>query len=554
MAWIDDLARWAADPRPRAREWDDGGLLTRRLSRRGALGAFGAAAGALAIGTLGDPPRAEAVQRCCDPNHNGTWSCIDGSECCCYLIPGGGGHNECCDTAKGQTCKAHPGQTDHGVQVVACCYTMCANECCPTPEEVCDSHGNCLSCGDLERCGDDCCAPDHRCESGICMITCPEGQQSCGEICCATGEDCVEGACLAKCKPDAMRCGADHACCAPGETCQDGKCAGCALPTMPCDDVCCDEGQYCDTSAMTAVCADCPAGQSQCVDTCCPDTTVCHPVGRIGTCVCPQGVFCEDRCCAADEHCTPAGCVPCPAGMNGCGSQCCEPQFGCTDGRCDCEQGQQLCGPVCCQHSDECVSGQCVPKCEIEESRCGTSCCPPGHTCEGGHCEPCPSTTIPCGDACCTPPMTCFATGICRCPAGQVACATGCCPSQAAPGTEAAHATVPNTVQVRHGAAEITVSCTGGCSGTVTLESSGAAHASLRALVAGRHRPVVLGTAKFTVPAGRKSKAVRVHLSHTGTRYLAKHHSTLKSQALIKTAGHKKAFLTRVFTLRGIQR
>jgi hypothetical protein len=70
------------------------------------------------------------------------------------------------------------------------------------------------------------------------------------------------------------------------------------------------------------------------------------------------------------------------------------------------------------------------------------------------------------------------------------------------------------------------------------------------AVIAGRHRPVVLGKAKFTVPAGRRSKAVRIHLSHAGNRYVTKHHNRLKARALVKTAGRKKAFLSRAFTLK----
>jgi hypothetical protein len=543
MAWLDDLARWAT--RPEEERGGGTGLLERRVSRRGALGLFGGTATALVVGTLGDPPAAEAIERCCDPNNNGTWSCPDGHPCCCYLVAGGGGHSECCDPAQNQTCQSLPGQIDRGTQVVACCATVCANDCCTTPDQFCDSNGYCMSCGDLERCGDNCCDVGHHCEQGVCMIDCPQGQDSCIDTCCSTTEDCVEEVCLEKCKPNAMRCGADHACCEPGETCQDGKCSGCALPTISCGAVCCDEGKYCDDVNGTPTCTDCPSGTSQCGDTCCPDTTTCQVFGTRGVCTCASGTFCVDHCCAPGEHCTPSGCAPCPSpDATGCGPACCEPPFVCTIDHCDCEHGG-ICGGTCCATGEECVAGVCKPACQIGEARCGEACCPSGQTCVNGQCQVCAAGTTVCGNTCCPAPMECYAPDRCRCPAGQISCETGCCPE-----TPAAQAKVKSTVTVEHGSAAITVTCTGGCSGTVTLQTAGAATASLLAIVAGKHGPMLLGTAHFKVPAGRKSKTVKVPISHAGKRYLAKHKGHVKAKALVKTTGHTKSWLTRAFTLR----
>jgi hypothetical protein len=518
ISWIDDIARWLAE-----READAGSdsRPAARLSRRGALTAFGGTAAAVATGTLGDPPVAEAIQRCCDPEGIGSWSCLDGDECCCYRTPAPdyGGHSECCDTARGQSCKPQPGQFDHGVQVVGCCYTMCEHECCVTPEEVCNSQGYCFACGDLERCGDECCDFDHHCVGGTCVRTCPQGQAACGDACCETYEICKDGTCTRRCGPDQTACG----------------------------ETCCNDGQVCVPDE--SVCLDCPDGQSICGDTCCPDNLDCQVRGSHGVCSCPDdssGTFCIDRCCALEERCTSSGCVPCASGATGCGDQCCAPPFVCTIDTCDCPEGRELCGSTCCATHEECIDGACVEKCQINESRCGHVCCPPGQTCTDGVCAPCPSDTLTCGDTCCPPSFICFAPGDCRCPAGRVECEQGCCPAP----EPSAQAKVAKTVEVKHGAATISVTCDGGCSGSVVLETSGGAHASMLAVISGRHRPVVLGKAKFSVPAGRRSKKVHVHLSHAGNRYMAKHHNRLKARVLVKTTGRKKAFLSRAFTLK----
>jgi hypothetical protein len=134
----------------------------------------------------------------------------------------------------------------------------------------------------------------------------------------------------------------------------------------------------------------------------------------------------------------------------------------------------------------------------------------------------------------------------CECPTGTEPCATGCCEKEK---EELAEAKTRKTVAVEHGSAPITVTCSGGCSGTVTLETV-AAHTSLLAFVTGRKRRVVLGKASFKVAKGRKSKTVRVHLSHAGKRYLAKHHGKLRVQALVRTKGRRTGTLSKAFTLK----
>jgi hypothetical protein len=573
MSWIDDLALWAAGREDGPRSGAP------KLSRRGALAAFGATAAAVATGTLGDPEEAEAIVRCCDPDNNGTWSCPDGDECCCYLIPGGGGHSECC--FDGKTCQAQPGQFDHGVQVVACCYQVCAHDCCSTPEEVCNSQGFCFSCGDLEMCGDDCCDVDYECVEGKCTVKCPTGQDSCGDVCCAEDEECFAGGCLTKCAPGAVRCGNDHACCDVGQACENNVCVDCPSPKTKCGDACCgpaetccDEsrsmcctspkgcregiatcacpdntcicggdccgpGEYCDPSDR---CLACPSGTEECGGHCCPAGSTCKfpdysgTTGCKGHCVCSNGgLLCGDKCCNPNDICLEGVCIPCAPTSDACIDHCCQAPFVCTIDTCGCPDGHVACADGCCGPDDECVNGRCLPKCDYAESsgRCGDVCCPPDELCLAGTCSKCAPGTTTCGAICCPAGEVCFAAGICRKP-------------EKAP----AKVKTPKTVTVEHGTATLTVTCTGGCSGTVTLET-GAAHASLLALMTRKPRRVVLGKAKFKVPAGRKSAKAHVHLSAAGKRYLAKHHGKLKAQALVKTSGRKKAFLSHAFTLKG---
>jgi hypothetical protein len=570
MGWIDDVARWVAGP-------DVSETLNRPVSRRGALALFGGTAAAAAAGTLGDPPAAEAIERCCDPDHVGTWSCLDGYECCCYQIPGGGGHNECCDPSVGQSCQAQPGQLDHGVQVRACCYTMCANECCTIKGDVCNSQGYCFSCGDLERCGDECCDPGYGCTDGKCVIRCDPGRAPCGDLCCGTGEDCVLGTCDTKCQPGAVRCDADQHCCDPGQKCVDNACVDCIPPLQPCGSTCCPDGatccdpargicctdpQTCREDLLSCVCADgqcrcgddccgageycdpdagcgtCPGGTTQCGSACCPPGATCERGNYDGEHVCSGhckcdngGVICGDRCCDKHAICVAGVCQPCAATADACGDHCCDAPFVCNGNGCSCPEHAEACGGGCCGPDDECVGGRCLPKCDYAESsgRCGDVCCKPHELCLGGVCSTCPPGKQTCGPVCCTPPEECFAAGICRLPA-------------------TAKAKPPKTVTVEHGTATIGVSCTGGCSGTVTLETT-AAHASVLGLIAAKPRRVVLGRAAFKVAKGRTSAKAHVHLSHAGKRYLAKHHGKVKAQALVRTKGQKTSFLTHVFTL-----
>jgi hypothetical protein len=559
MTWIDGLARWAAGPDETA-AGDGAGtaLLERRVSRRGALAVFGGTAAAVAAGTLGDPPAAEAIVRCCDPNNNGTWSCPDGHDCCCYLIPTGGGHNECCDPAKGQTCQNQPGSFDHGVQVVACCTTVCPNECCTEPGAVCDSSGYCHSCASTET--------------------------VCGDYCCDTAtEDCLQKGCLTKCEPDAVRCGADQGCCAPGERCVDNVCVGCASPKTPCGNTCCDAGSHCcdaardlccpDSQTCTAAydscicadgtckcgeqcctgnqacstgeCLDCPPDHFGCGPNCCPPGTSCvFPTGGgcSGYCRCDNGgLRCNDTCCAPDETCIGGTCHKCPSVATACVDHCCDPPFECSINTCECPDDRELCAGACCPSGDECVGGTCLPKCEAGEQRCGTTCCSGSDRCVDGTCRSCPSPTAICGDGCCGPPYTCFANR-CVCPSGTKACASGCC-------STSAEVRTPKTAELAHGATSLTVTCGGGCSGTLTLQAV-VAHSSVLGALMARTRHVVLGKATFRVPAGRTSAKVKVHLSHAGLRYVNKHHGRLKVQAVVQTKGSKKRFLSRAFTLR----
>ena len=571
MSWIDDLARWAAGP-----DDDTPPLAAPGVSRRSALAVFGATAAALATGTLGDPEDAEAIVRCCDPNNNGTWSCPDGTECCCYTIPGGGGGNECC--SGGKTCQALPGQFNHGVQMVGCCFAVCANDCCSTPDQFCDSQGYCTSCGDLQRCGDGCCDAGYDCVDGKCTLKCPAGQASCGDVCCATDEECFAGGCLTRCETNAVRCGANHACCQPGQACENDVLRDChrrrrsaampaaarpstaatraaasaalhpraaATPTRP---ACARTTRACAAAtaadrASTAPATRAPpvrrAPRSAAVAAARPvDLQVRRLLGfdrlQGSLRVRQRGLLCGDKCCAKNDICLDGACVPCAPTSDACTDHCCPAPFVCNADACVCPEHSEACAGGCCGPDDECVGGRCLPKCDYAESsgRCGDVCCPVDELCLNGTCQTCPADTTTCGPVCCPAGKISFASGICRTP-------------QAAP----AKVTPPKTVTVEHGTATITVSCTGGCSGTVTLETV-AAHGSVLALLSAKPRRLVLGKAKFRVPAGRKSARVHVHLSAAGKRYLAKHHGRLKAQALVKTTGVKTSFLSRAFTLK----
>jgi hypothetical protein len=573
MGWIDDLARWAAGP-------EDGAPVAPgpKVSRRGALALFGGTVAAAATGTLGDPEPAEAIVRCCDPNHNGTWSCLDGYECCCYTVAGGGGHSECCDSASGETCQDLPGQTDRGAQVRACCYTVCAHDCCTQPDEVCNSQGFCFSCGEFAtRCGDDCCTDQQTCLQGReCVPKCAEGQTLCSkDRCCAPDEDCVSGGCQPKCEAGAVRCGDDEHCCEPGQKCQDNVCVNCVAPETECGDSCCRAGETCcdpdrqiccaaprtcQDEFLTCVCPDgscicndqccgdgehctvtgcaaCPSGTVSCGNLCCPAGATCHiadytgSVHCRGVCQCDSGgVLCGDRCCGRNDTCVDGVCHPCPAGAQACVDHCCDPPYECQGNRCTCPG--ETCGETCCDSDEECVGGRCLPRCDElgVTDRCGDGCCIRPDVCIGGVCRPCPKGSTHCGPVCCEAGTECYATGICR--------------------PVAAKLKPPASVTVEHGSATLTVTCTGGCSGTVTLETV-TAHATMLGTLTRRPRRVVLGRARFKVPRGRHSAKAHVHLSAAGRRYLAKHHGTLKVQALVKTKGARKAFLSHAFKLKG---
>jgi hypothetical protein len=572
MSWIDELARWAAGPE------DGAPVEAPRVSRRGALTVFGATAAAVATGTLGDPPEAEAIVRCCDPDNNGTWSCPDGTECCCYTIPGGGGHSECC--TDGKTCQAQPGQLDHGVQTVACCHQVCAHDCCSSPEQVCNSQGYCFACGELEMCGDDCCDFDYECIAGKCTIKCPAGQTGCVDTCCASDEECVGGACMTKCESGAPRCGPDSACCNAGQACENNVCVDCPAPKTQCGDACCTPSETCcdasrsmcctsprvcregittcacpDNTCMCGgdccgvgefcageSCSACPPGTEECGGRCCPAGATCKfpdysgTTGCKGHCECDSGgLLCGSKCCAKNDICLEGVCIPCAPTSSACIDHCCQAPFVCTIDTCECPQGWEACADGCCGPDDECVGGRCLPKCDYAESsgRCGEVCCPPDELCLGGVCSKCPAGTTTCGPICCPAGEICFASGICR-----------------KPDPAPAHAKTTKTVKVEHGVATITVTCTGGCAGTVVLETV-AAHGSVLALLSAKRRRLVLGKAKFKVPAGRKSAKAHVHLSAAGKRYLAKHHGKIKAQARVKTNGTKSTYLTHAFTLKG---
>jgi hypothetical protein len=559
---------------------------------------FGATAAAAATGTLGDPAEAEAIVRCCDPFENGTWSCLDGDECCCYTIPGGGGHNECCDSASGQACHDIPGETDHGVQVRGCCYTVCAHECCVTPEEVCTPSGFCLSCGEFGApCAEECCDVNHVCKDGKeCVPKCGEGETLCSnDRCCAADEDCVGGGCMPKCAPGAVRCGDANECCDPGQKCKDKVCVDCIAPETKCGETCCHAGETCcdpdrgiccaaprtcQDEFLTCVCPDgrcmcgkqccgagehctingtcvaCPSGSEECGGACCPTGSTCIAAdysgskGCGGHCECKSGgLLCGNKCCAKNDICVNGVCHPCPSTADACVDHCCDAPFVCAVDHCECPDNSAVCGPTCCAPNEEdCVNGRCLPKCDSDEElneRCGEGCCARPNVCVDGVCQACAPGTTACGPTCCAPGLECYAAGICRCPSGTEPCATGCCPKPVAAKVKA-----PKSATVEHGTATITVTCTGGCSGTVTIETV-AAHTSVLALMSRKPRRVVLGKAKFKVPAGRNSARAHVHLSAGGKRYLAKHHGKLKVQALVKTKGVKSAFLSHAFTLKG---
>jgi hypothetical protein len=537
MGWIDDLARWAADE-DRETAW------SRPVSRRGVLALFGGTAAATATGTLGvayadDPPT------CCADAGGSALLCDDLSDCCCSQDEQGNNVAECCTPSVGQTCVDNPSPGPlNGPHAKTCCAFVCGTQCCRADTDVCTAQGRCLACADGEKCGQLCCESGTHCVGGDTCV-CDTGGVVCNGECCAPGEDCVDLECVPGCPEGSVPCGPDRTCCAPGPGCEGGVCVQCVSPrtacggtcceagetccaskglccpgdticrqgfascvcpdgTCACGEHCCTSGTYCDREA--GVCSPCPSGQKSCGDTCCPNAMQCTHVnltgagGCGGICACPSGgQFCGDQCCTTNQTCVAGVCHDCPRGSDACGDHCCEPPFVCTFGTCDCPDGRgEPCGGACCETNEECVSDTCRPKCELGTVRCGDVCCaeqPP---------EP----------------------------------------------DQPAKVKPPKTVTVEHGSAPITVSCTGGCSGSVTLETV-AAHPSILAVIAGRKRRVVLGKASFKVAKGRKSTKVRVHLSHSGTRYLAKHHGKLKVQVLVRTKGAKAAFLSRVFTLKG---
>ncbi len=251
-----------------------------------------------------------------------------------------------------------------------------------------------------------CCAPDERCQNGVCGRI----EEPCSD--CAAGEDCCAGTC-ANLQTDPNNCGSCGAACTAGQVCDAGAC--CTPATCPAGQC----GSFVDGCGGTLDCG-CATGQVCREGTCCTLAT-CQP----GQCGSPSdgcggilhcgGCGAGETCCAGEcanlesdpKHCGTCG-NACPAGpeqgcCNGeCAELCYEVGFGC------CPTGKSCCGSVCCPDGDCCDGAEC---CEAGQTCCDSSCCPTGDCCGGVEC--------------CDPGACCESAGTC-CPSGQICCGDQC--------------------------------------------------------------------------------------------------------------------------------
>ena len=272
-----------------------------------------------------------------------------------------------------------------------------AGKSCELGEEDC--FGTCvltdrdpLHCG---ACGN-ACADGERCQLGMCVVSCPAGQ-----------EPCTDGSGVTRCvstDSDPANCGACGNVCGAGTVCSEGSCAASCGAGL----TACEEGP-------SVACVDLDGAESHC-----------------GAC---------GNACAAGETCVDGACrVICAEGETACGSLC-------VDTRDD-DDNCGGCG-VLCRDDERCMDGDCTLVCgggttdcdgvcrdlSADATNCGAcgNACDPGEICMDGACAlTCPSGQTVCAGACVfldRDPANCGDCGdVCVAPVGgTVSCADSAC-------------------------------------------------------------------------------------------------------------------------------